>query len=313
MNHFLDLYTIKTMIRTTKLFVKSDGEFVLSPSDKSKDKEIPLWFLMNNTEPKYRAHFLSFFLKEEINFSKDLTVKNLVLGLNHWYDFLNTYCFKSFEDYVTYFQKDNKNKDNEFCTEVHFSKIREIKKHTKTQKGIELNELFKNYDKYKIETDSYNLAESIYSELVVSKNGNVIQYGSDPCIDVNFFKDAKIVLNKTAKFIGTDNIINSMGNSILKNEEQDEFLKRKYGQEYFVKTNVIFTLDDVLEVLSSLLYFESPLTQEEQQENASDFCEEFQEMQVEMELNIFDRTPPHEKLFNEFFELFSLEKNKHKH
>lgn len=304
---------MKSLIRTTDLIIQSTGELIILSHNKKQPKKIPLYFLMDRVEHQYKSHFLSFFLNEPIVLQDGLTVKNLVAGLHHWFPFLNTYCSKSFEDYLHYFDADDSQRTQEKCIAVHLKKFFSIKKHTKIKKGSDLNEIIRNYNKYKIETDSYNVGEGVHIELeTVKKDGTLLKYGTDPCIDVNFFKDAQIILDREGILIGTDKILNPKGECITENRDQDDFLRKKYGTEYSAKINVQFTLKDVIDALSSLLYFEAPLTQEKQQENFQGFCEDFKEIEEDYLLNI-ERKPPHEELFDNLSILFNKEKNKHMH
>lgn len=305
---------MQLLIRTTDLIIESTGEIVILSHDKLNPKKVPLYFLMEQVEHQYKTHFLSFFLDRPIVLQNGLTVKNLVSGLHHWFPFLNTYCLKSFEDYLHYFDTENPDQKNqEKCVAVHLKKFFSIKKHNKIRKGIDLNEIIRNYDKYKIETDSYNIGEGVSIELeTLQQDGTVLKYGADPCIDVNFFKDAKIILDRDGIFTGTDKIINPKGECITENKEQDDFLKKKYGTEYFAKINVQFTLKDLIDALSSLFYFKAPLTQEKQQENFEGFCEDFEEIEADFLLNI-ERKPQHEQLFDNLSGLFEQEKNRNMH
>lgn len=311
MCEFLDFNDFKTLLRTTKLHIHESGEIVLKKSEDSHNEYgVPLYLIMEQTTLEIKNNFLSLFLQKSITIDKNLDLQNLLKGLQHWFPFINTYNLTDYGSYLEYFEKETQQKEK--IEKIILSKYIQTKQHIHFTKRLsELLLLTKEErEKNKTKQDYYNINNNLSIRLsYTNEQGENFIFGTDPCIDVNSFKNAKIVLSEYGKFITEEDMVNTHSITVF---EEEDYPNAKDKKHFFFKTKNLFVLNDLLEAISNLLYFTRPLTQEKQQENFRDFVDNYKEIINNNELNE-NRKPEHIILFDSIEKKANLIKSKNKH
>lgn len=238
-------------------------EFFQKCMEADEDKEMPLLLLE--------------FLDTPVLFEKEITIVNILKALEPWQEVINHLLKRNTGDYLEYFAKDNSEiSPHEKWLRIEFCKNRAIKKVKKSSLSFkELIERSNNGErdlkKYQLFTGYIENSVNHYSLIYFEKDGETKSFSGDPCIEVLSYRNVPLSL---AEEMETESeIFDSNSEAVVQKERQwDKKLINVAREKAF------FTLSDILENISVLLYFESPLTQEQHQKNNMSFSKNFNEI-----------------------------------
>lgn len=289
----LSISDLKELKRTTKLKIKADGTLVLTQyrfKKKEEISEILLSDLQVLLEEKYQPFLLSFFMDEEIEIEKELTVFSLLSGLQHWYNYLNVIYGKSFESYLEHFR--NVNERHGSSLTILISRQFELKKERKYEKGFSpLHFLIQNQgcsiselDKYEVKTNEHSLLNR--QKIMIEEkfpDGRISHIYTDPCDQVDYLKDACFKFDDIDKIFLPEHIVNCDNEDLTIVNDSNEFYMKSDMKYYHLPIKNGVKLRYLLSVLDYLLYFHHPISQEKQQKNAAAFMERIENMETNLD------------------------------
>ena len=285
MNNTLSVKEIEELKRWTKLKIKADGTLVLHGGLSGNQKEkadLALRDLEKVLDEKQRPFLLSIFNEQEVILEEGLTLFSLLKGLQPWYNYLNINYAKDFQSYLDFFEKSDEVFSKSF--EILISKIHFLRKKRTFKEGVDLlSVMLKKGDikSLEIKSDLYTLNQNLHVKIKeVDQNGNVSYTYSDPCDEIEYLKHAKITLSSLSSLLLQEGMINKENQDIVKTEDPfGYFVPYKNDFVYTIKLKECILLKELLDILSSLLYFHHPISQQKQHENYLGFVEKMKEVE----------------------------------
>jgi len=276
------MYLSRAMRESLQFTFSTKNELLITHQNQSP---LPFDFLqkcMEADEEKEMPFFLLEFLDTPVLFEKEITIVNILKALEPWQEVINPLLKRKIGDYLEYFAKDNSEiSQHEKWLRIEFCKGRAIKKVKKSSLSFKelierINSGEKGLKKYQSFTGYIENSVNHYSLIYFEKDGETKSFSGDPCIEVLSYKNVPLSL---AEEMETESeMFDSNSEAVVQKERQWD--KKVIN---VAKEKAVFTLSDILKNISVLLYFESPLTQEKQQENNMRFSKDFNEMKEKFE------------------------------
>lgn len=312
------MYIDRAMRTSLFLTISRENELRVSHQDQPA---MPLEFFqkcMEADEGKDFPCFILEFLECPIKLEENVTILNILNALSPWSEIVGHLMQRNIANYIKYLSKDTRQiSEKKKWIKIEFLKELTINKLYKSSLSFEeiikrVNANERGLSKLKNFTGYCGAADNHYSNLYFEKEGIVKSFTGDPCIDVLSYKNVPIVLSEEMKI--SSELFDTKNEAVL--EE-----KREWDNKIIrtVKGHSAFTLYDILKNIAELLYFESPLTQEEQSENYADFSKNFKKMekrleekkalQVEESEEDPDLMPPNRYMWKEMLKIYEELKN----
>lgn len=276
------MYIDRAMRESLFLTISRENELLISHQEQSA---MPLEFFqkcMEADEDKNLPCFILEFLECPIKFEEDVTILNILNALSPWSDIISHLIQRNIDNYIKYLSKDmRQNSEKDEWRKIEFVKGLTVNKLYKSSLSFEemikrVNAGERGLSKLKNYTGYCGAADNHYNNIYFEKEGIIKSFTGDPSIDVLSYKNVPIVLSEEMKI--SSQLFDTKSEAVLEEKRawDNKIIKSVKGQSEF-------TLYDILKNIAVLLYFESPLTQEEQSENYADFSQNFKRIQKKLE------------------------------
>lgn len=280
------------LLKDNKLLLSKAGMLMLTRSNKYM---LPLEYIQNFIKEKSNPYFLTHFLNEEVQIEEGTTIHNILNSFKPWFIYLNEILKKDFQSYLDYYDNNEPVKEEDYeYIKIILSKSISIEESWVIDMDDfedliekDFNEYMKIYRKRRKDKKSDGLfisEECMGLSIEYLKGEKKGYFMPEPTSDVISYKYLPFFLSLHKEI--SSNAFDDRHERVA--EKQDEYEKKS---KKIIKSYTVFTLLEIIKCIDSLLYFNHPISQIKQSENAQETLKIIKDMELQAEFHEIPVSP----------------------